>query len=105
MYRRILQGRGDLREIHRIFPNHLLALLQLNTADIFTGRDLQVLVEQRRQVAGADVHHPCHGGNGQLLPNMGADILLGTANDLIFRMDGIGGLQPGILRILIAAQQ
>ena len=40
MHGRILQRLGDLREIHMVFPDHLLALLQFCPADILTGRDL-----------------------------------------------------------------
>ena len=48
----ILQNRGNLGEIQVVFPNHLLAFLQFDSADIFAGGDLQILVEQHRQVAG-----------------------------------------------------
>ena len=41
----ILQCSGDLGEIHRIFPDHLLALLQFDAADILAGGDLQIFME------------------------------------------------------------
>lgn len=34
---RVLQDGGDLGEIQVVFPNHLLAFLQLDSTDIFTG--------------------------------------------------------------------
>ena len=44
----ILQFRCDLRKIQIVFPDHLLAFLELDPADILAGRYLQILVEQRR---------------------------------------------------------
>ena len=44
----ILQCCRDLRKVPVALPDHLLALLELNAADILAGRDLQMLVEQRR---------------------------------------------------------
>ena len=58
MHRGILQLGGNFRKVQVIFPDHLLALLKLDPADIFAGGDLQILVEQRRQIAGADIHLP-----------------------------------------------
>ena len=84
MHRGILQRGGDLREVHAAAADHLLAFLQLDAANVFAGRDLQVFVEQSRQVAGAHIHHLRHQRHRQFFPDMGADILLGTANDLIF---------------------
>ena len=79
MYGRILKRTGDLGEVHGIFPDHLLAFLQLDAADVFAGRNLQILMEQGGQIAGADIHIPGNQGYGQLFPNVGADVLLGSA--------------------------
>ena len=84
MHRGVLQSSGDLGEIHGVIPDHLLALLELDAADILAGPDLQVLVKQRRQIAGAHIHCAGHHRHGKLLANMLADVLLRPANDLIF---------------------
>ena len=89
----ILQFRSNLREIQIVFPDHLFTYLELNPADILTGRDLQILMEQRSQIAGTDIHLPCHKRYRQFLPDMGRNVLLGLADDLIFSMDGIGSLK------------
>ena len=89
----ILQGCGDLGEVQIVFPNHLLALLELDASDILAGGDLHIFVEQRRQIAGADIHLPGNQGHRQLLPDVGGDILLRSADDLILAVDGIGGLE------------
>ena len=93
VHRGILQFRGDLCKIQIVFPNHLLALLELDAADVFAGRYLQILVEQSRQIAGAHIHLPGNQRHGQFFPDMGRNILLSLADDLILRMDGIGGLE------------
>ena len=41
--RGILEGGGDLGEVHVVLPDHLLALLELHPADILTGGDLHPL--------------------------------------------------------------
>ena len=89
----ILELRGNFGEIQVVFPNHLLAFLKLDPADIFAGGNLQILVEQSRQIAGAYVHLPGNQRHGQLLPDVGGDELLSLADDLVFRVHRIGGLQ------------
>ena len=89
----ILQSCSDFGKIQIVLPDHLLAFLEFDPADILTGGNLQILMEQRRQITGADVHHPGHQGNRKLLPDMGADILLGLADNFILTVDGIGSLQ------------
>ena len=93
MHGGILKFRGDFREIQVVFPNHLLAFLKLNPADIFAGGNLQILVEQSRQIAGAHVHLPGNQRYGQLLSDVGGDELLSLADDLVFRVHRVGGLQ------------
>ena len=63
----ILQLCCNFRKVQIVFPDHLLALLELDAADIFAGRDLQVLMEQSRQIAGAHIYLPGHQRHGQLL--------------------------------------
>ena len=46
MHRRILQRSGNFREIHFVFPDHMLALLKIAAADILAGGNLQIIVEQ-----------------------------------------------------------
>ena len=46
-----------------------------------------------------------HQRHRQLLPNVGADILLGLADDLIFTVHGVGGLQLSGSGLLILPQQ
>ena len=91
----ILQRRGDFGKVQVVFPDHLLALLELDTADVFTGGDLQVFLEQHRQVAGADVHLLGNEPNGEFLPDVCGDILLGVADDLVLTVDGVGALELG----------
>ena len=93
MNRGILQFCSDLREIQVVFPDHLLALLELDAADVFTGRNLQILVEQSCQIAGAHVYLPGYQRNGQLLPYVGGNVLLSLADNFILGMDRIGGLK------------
>ena len=83
MNRGILQFGCDLGEVQIVFPDHLLALLELDPADVFAGGDLEVLVEESRQVAGAHIHFGGHHGHRQLLPDMGRDELLGLADNFI----------------------
>ena len=104
----ILQRFRDFREIHIPFPDHLLALLQLDPADVLAGRDLQVLMEQRRQIAGADLHRGRYRRHRQLIRHVQANVLLGTANDLIFSVQAGWQLLPPLhyfiehsLRILL----
>ena len=89
----ILQLCCNFRKVQIVFPDHLLALLELDAADIFAGRDLQILVEQSRQIAGAHVHLPGYQRHRQLLPDVRGNILLSLPDALIFGMDGMGGLQ------------
>ena len=93
VHRGILQIRGDLRKVQVVLPDHLLALLELDAADVFAGGDLQIFVEQGREIAGADVHLPGNQGHAQLLPDVGGNELLGLADDLVLRMDGVCGLE------------
>ena len=86
----VLQGGSDLREVQIVFPDHLLALLKLDSADVFSRGDLQIFVEQHRQVAGTHPHLTGHQGNGELFPDVGGDILLGLADDLILILHHIG---------------
>ena len=97
MHRRILQRLGNFRKIHTAFPDHLLALLELDAADVLAGGDLQVLVEQGRQIAGAHIHLPGHQRHRQLLPDMGRNVLLvnqrtsaDSEGNVISPIDGIG---------------
>ena len=89
MHGGILQHLGDLRKVQVVFPDQLLALLELDAADVLTGGDLQILVEERSQVAGAHIHLPGHHRNRQFLPDVGRDILLGLADDGVFIVDGV----------------
>ena len=50
-------------------------------------------MEQRREIAGADVHLPGDQRHRQLLPDVGADELLRLTDDLVLTVDGVGGLQ------------
>ena len=93
MHRGILQLGSDLGEVQIVFPDHLLALLELDTADIFAGRDLQILMEQSGQITGAHIHLPGNQRYGQFFPDVRGNILLCLADNLIFRVDGIGGLE------------
>ena len=79
----------DLREVHIALPDHLLALLELDAADILTGGNGQMLVKQGCQITGAYIGLSGHQGHRQLLLHMGADVLLSPANHLIFCMNGI----------------
>ena len=45
VHRGILQCSGNFREVQIVFPDHLLALLKLDAADILAGGDLQMLLE------------------------------------------------------------
>lgn len=81
---RIMKSGGNFRKVHVALPDQLLALLDLDPSDILTGRDLQVLMEQGSHIAGADIYHPRHVGYRQFFPDMGADILLCPADDLVF---------------------
>ena len=101
----ILQFCRDLRKVQVVFPDHLLALLELDPADILAGRDLQILVEQGRQIAGAHIHLPGHQRHGQLFPDVRGDILLGLPDDLILAVDRVGGLQLAGPGFLILPQQ
>ena len=91
----ILQGLGNFRQIHIALPDHLFALLQLDPADILAGRDLQVLMKQRSQITGADFGVLCHQRHTQPALDMGADVLLRAADDLIFVGNAVG--TPGLL--------
>ena len=62
----VLQIFCDLREVHLSFPDQLFASVQLDPAHILTGRQMQMLMKQRRQVAGADTDSLCHQRNRQL---------------------------------------
>ena len=82
MHRRILQLGGNLGKIQVVLPNHLLALLQLDAADVLAGRDLQILMEECRQVAGADIHLSGNQRHRQLLTDVGGNKLLGLTDIL-----------------------
>ena len=45
MHRRILQRCRDFRKVQVAFPDHLPAFLELDAANIFTGRNLQIFPE------------------------------------------------------------
>ena len=85
-----MQDGGDLGEVQIVLPDHLLALLELDPADVFAGGDLQILVEEHRQIAGADTHLVGHHGDGQLFPDVPSHILLGQTDDLVFVLDDVG---------------
>ena len=87
MHRGIVELGGDLREVQVVFPDHLLALLKLDPADVFAGGNLQVLVEQRREIAGADVHLPGDQRHRQLFPDVSADKLLRLTAELMLVID------------------
>ena len=89
----IVKGCGDLCKIQIVFPDHLFTFLELDSPDILTGRNLQIFMEQGRQVAGADIHHPGNQGYRQFFPDMGADELLSLTNNLIITVNRIGCLQ------------
>ena len=93
MYRGVLQGSGDFREIQLVFPDHLLALLQLDAADILAGRNLEILVKQCRQLAGTAIPLPRHQRHRQLLPDMTANVYLRLPDDFVFAVDGVGCLE------------
>ena len=53
-------------------------------------------MEQRREIAGADVHLPGDQRHRQFFPDVSADKLLRLTDDLVLAVDGVGGLQlPG----------
>ena len=89
----ILQGGSDFGEVQVVLPNHLLTLLKLDAADVLAGGDLQIFLEQHRQIAGAYVYLLGDEPHGQLLPDMGGDILLGVADDLVLTVDRVGALE------------
>ena len=70
MYRGVLKIFRDLGKIQFSLPDQLLTHLQPHPADILSRGELQMLVKQGRQIAGADPDGLCHRGNGQLLLHM-----------------------------------
>ena len=85
----ILQRRGNLSEIQVVFSNHLFALLELDPSDVFSGRNLKILVEQNREVAGAHAYLTRHHWYGKFLADMSGDILLCLTNDFILILNHI----------------
>ena len=90
----VLECGGDLGEIHGVLPDHLLAFLQFDATNVFAGGDLQVLVEQRSEIAGTHIHLLRNQGHRKLLPHVRADILLRPPNDLVFIMYRVAGPKP-----------
>ena len=80
----VVQGLGDLGKVQIAFPDHLLAFLQPDATDILTGRDLQVLLKQGGQIAGADIRMLRYQRYGQLFTDILGNILLGLADNGIF---------------------
>ena len=89
----ILQCGSNFRKVQVVLPDHLLALLELDAADVFAGGNLQILLEQHRQIAGADIHLLGNQPNGELFPDVGGNILLGVADNFVFGVDGVGALE------------
>ena len=58
MYSGVLQRSCDFSEVQIILPNHLLAFVKFDAADVFTGGNLQIFMEKGCQITGTDIHHP-----------------------------------------------
>ena len=89
----VLQCLGDLCEIQITLPDHQFALLQLDSADVFAGGELQMLVKQGGQIAWADIGVLRHQRHTQAISYIGADILLCPADDLVFIGYAVGAFQ------------
>ena len=87
MHRGILQALRNFRKIHLAFPDQLLAFSQLNPADILTGGNGQMLLKQRRQIAGADTYPLRHNRHSQFFRHMTLHILLCPADGGVLPAD------------------
>ncbi len=100
MYGGILEALGDLGKIIPAFPDQLLALFQLQPADIFSRRDLQMALEERGQVGDTDIVGGGNAAHREPVVDMVGDIGQYPVQNMIFIVDGNGSMQlfhPGIL--------
>ena len=82
--RGVMQQRGNLGQVVPALADERLALLELDAADIFAGRNAQLPPEQRRQMRRAHADLLCHQLHGKPVIDMVGDVLQGAADELIF---------------------
>ena len=89
----IVERRRDLREIQPTLAYEVLALLELDAADVFAGGDVHLAVEERRQMRGADAGLARDALDAHLVINVRGDVLQRAADDQVLVALGDGRFQ------------